>query len=182
MPVKIKKQIPQSQGLMDIDQARFMEWVDEQDGGTKEAILCVAEESYSAVELYLYCRFIGYTGSLLDLEQWFKTHHKKPDHRQMLLDEIDFMKEDISALRDAIENGSVKRDAGVARIAAMEKELRGTISQVESFTSNKDRKGLIMAGADRAVREILFIFKDDPMENALEEASLSAWARINSEN
>ena len=74
------------------------------------------------------------------------------------------MQEDIRKLRDAVEEGSVKRDAGVARIAAMQKELRGTISQVEDFTSMKDRKGLLMAGADRAIRELMFIFKDDPIE------------------
>jgi hypothetical protein len=53
------------------------------------------------------------------------------------------MQEDIRKLREDIENMSVKRDAGVARIASMQKELRGTIAQVEQFTGNKDRKGLI---------------------------------------
>jgi len=88
------------------------------------------------------------------------------------------MQEDIRKLRDAVEEGSVKRDAGVARIAAMQKELRGTISQVEDFTSMKDRKGLLMAGADRAIRELMFIFKDDPIEGPLEEATMSVWSRM----
>jgi len=60
----------------------------------------------------------------------------------------------------------------------MQKELRGTIAQIEQFTSTKDRKGLLMAGADRAIRELLFIFKDDPIEGPLEEASMSVWARM----
>ena len=88
------------------------------------------------------------------------------------------MQEDIRKLRDDIEMGVVKRDAGVARIASMQKELRGTIAQVEQFTANKDRKGLLMAGADRAIRELMLIFKDDPIEIPLEEATMSVWARM----
>jgi hypothetical protein len=92
--------------------------------------------------------------------------------------EIDEMQEDMRKLREDVEQGLVKRDAGVARIASMQKELRGTIAQVEIYTSNKDRKGLLMAGADRAIRELLAIFKDDPIEIPLEEASMSVWSRM----
>lgn len=95
-----------------------------------------------------------------------------------MADQIDEMQEDIRKLRDAVEIGEVKRDSGVARIAQMQKELRGTIIQMEEFTSSKDRKGLLMAGADRAIREIMFIFKDDPIESPLHEASMSVWARM----
>ena len=72
----------------------------------------------------------------------------------------------------------MKRDAGVARIAQMQRELRGTIAQVEEFTNNRDRKGLLMAGADRAIRELMMIFKDDPIEIPLEEATMSVWAKM----
>ena len=88
------------------------------------------------------------------------------------------MQEDIRMLRMDIENLVVKRDAGVARIASMEKELRGTIAQVENYTTKKDRKGLLMAGADQAIRELLTIFKDDPIEGPLQEASMSVWAKM----
>ena len=88
------------------------------------------------------------------------------------------MQEDIRKLREDVETGLVKRDAGVARIAQMQKELRGTIAQIEQFTNTKDRKGLLMAGADRAIRELMFIFKDDPIEIPLEEATMSVWARM----
>lgn len=99
----------------------------------------------------------------------------------MLL-EIDEMQQDIRKLRIDIENGVIKRDVGVARIASMQKELRGTISQVDSFVSSRDRKGLLMAGADRALREVASIFKDDPIEGPLQEASMSVWARMQFED
>tara|TARA_B100000945_G_scaffold321151_1_gene334136 strand:- start:2580 stop:2858 length:279 start_codon:yes stop_codon:yes gene_type:complete len=88
------------------------------------------------------------------------------------------MQEDIRKLRADVETGLVKRDAGVARIAQMQKELRGTIAQIDQFTTARDRKGLLMAGADRAIRELMFIFKDDPIEIPLEEATMSVWARM----
>jgi hypothetical protein len=91
------------------------------------------------------------------------------------------MQEDIRKLREDIDNGVVKRDSGVARIASMQKELRGTIAQIDLFTGNKDRKGLLMAGADRAIRELLTIFKDDPIEVPLEEASMSVWSHMQME-
>lgn len=126
----------------------------------------------------MFARFLGYKGSIADCNAWVNLNHPKPDHRKKLLYEINAMQEDISKLRKDIENKIVKRDAGVARIAQMQRELRGTIAQVEEFTSNKDRKGLLMAGADRAIRELMVIFKDDPIEIPLESATMSVWAKM----
>jgi hypothetical protein len=159
----------------------YLDWLDELSNSTKESVTGYAKNNYSVVELYLYCRFLGYEGSITAVEKWLHANFPKPDFRQYLIDEIDHMKSDIVKLRDAIEVGSVKRDSGTARIAQLEKELRGTIEQVEKYTNSKDRKGLLMAGADRAIREIMYIFKDDPIENSLDEASMSVWARMESE-
>ena len=152
--------------------------MDSLDSATQESFCSFAENNYSIIESYIYAKFIGYGGSIVACESWLKETYPKPDHRQVLLDEIEEMQEDIRRLREEIENMGVKRDSGVARIAAMQKELRGTIAQVESFTSAKDRKGLLLAGADRAIRELAFIFKDDPIEHPLQEASMSVWARM----
>jgi hypothetical protein len=156
----------------------FATWVDNLDSSTQESFCSFSEDNYSIIECFLYARFLGYTGSISSCEEWVEKYYKKPDHRKILLDEIGEMQEDIRKLREDIENCAVKRDAGVARIASMQKELRGTIAQVEQFTSAKDRKGLLMAGADRAIRELMFIFKDDPIESPLHEASMSVWARM----
>jgi hypothetical protein len=130
----------------------------------------------------LYARFLGYDGSIICVDDWVAENHPKPDHQKVLLHEITEMQEDIRKLRNDIENYAVKRDAGVARIAQMQKELRGTIAQVENFVSSKDRKGLLLAGADRAIRELMSVFKDDPIEGPLQEASMSVWARIQFED
>lgn len=161
-----------------IDTSAFDEWFFEQSESVQESFHAFSCENYSFIECFLYARFLGYVGNIISCEAWIKKTYPKPDHRKMLLMEIEEMREDIRKLRDDIENYAVKRDAGVARIAAMEKELRGTINQVEQYTSVKDRKGLLMAGADRAIRELMFIFKDDPIESPLHEASMSVWARM----
>ena len=161
-----------------IDIELFDAWVDNLDSSTQESFCSFASENYSIIEIYLYARFLGYQGSITACDLWLKENYTKPDHRKKLLYEIDEMQEDIRKLRADVETGLVKRDAGVARIASMQKELRGHIDQVEKFTNTKDRKGILMAGADRAIRELMFIFKDDPIEIPLEEATMSVWARM----
>jgi hypothetical protein len=167
---------PSPNELIDIE--LFDRWVDNQDVPTQESFHAFARDCYSLIESYLYARFTGYTGSITACEAWLNSHYPKPDHRKVLLCEITEMQEDLRKLREDIENYAVKRDAGVARIAAMQKELRSTIGQVEAYTSNKDRKGLLMAGADQAIRELFTIFKDDPIEGPLHEASMSIWAKM----
>jgi len=162
----------------DIDSELFEAWVDNLDCSTQESFLSFAEDNYSVVECYLYSRFLGYNGSISSCDAWVTQKYPKPDHRKVLLAQIDAMQEDIRKLREDIETFVVKRDSGVARIASMQKELRGTIAQVEAFTSSRDRKGLLMAGADRALRELMCIFKDDPIEAPLHEASMSVWAKM----
>ena len=164
-----------------IDIEVFDYWVDNLDCSVQESFIAFASDNYSLIEVFLYARFLGYNGSIVACEAWVKSKYKKPDHRKTLLYEIEEMQEDIRKLRESMEmpgEGNVKRDHGVARIAGMQRELRGTIAQVEEFTSVEDRKGLLMAGADRAMREVAFIFKDDPIETPLEEAIMSVWARM----
>jgi hypothetical protein len=156
----------------------FETWVDSLDSASQESFTSFCAENYSVIECFLYARFLDYRGSITACDLWVTKHYPKPDHRKILLYEIDEMQEDIRKLREDVEAGIVKRDAGVARIASMQKELRGTIQQIEQYTSTKDRKGLLMAGADRAIRELMFIFKDDPIESPLHEASMSVWARM----
>ena len=87
-------------------------------------------------------------------------------------------KEDIAKLRKANDMGMVKQDMGAARIAMLQKELRGTIKQLGDEKVLMDKQGLILAGADRALREMLSIFRDDPIEGPLQEASMGVWTKI----
>ena len=45
-----------------------------------------------------------------------------------------------------------------------------------------DKRGLILAGADRVMRELTSIFKDDPQfSEPIENAMMAVWAKIYSE-
>lgn len=128
--------------------------------------------------MYLYSRFLGFTGSIVECDEWSKKEYKKRDFNGLLEMEIDSMQQDISKLREAIDMGMIKQDMGTSRIAMMQKELRGAIKQLNDEKILLDKQGLILAGADRALREMLSIFRDDPIEGPLQEASMGVWTKI----
>ena len=52
------------------------------------------------------------------------------------------------------------------------------LKQLDDKKVLMDKQGLILAGADRALREMLSIFRDDPIEGPLQEASMGVWTKI----
>ena len=154
------------------------DWICELTDKERESFLTFAKQSSSPIQIYLYSRFMGYTGSIVDCDEWVKSKFKKRTFAALLEMEIDSMQQDIAKLRDAIDMGIVKQDMGASRIAMMQKELRGSIKQLNDEKVLLDKQGLILAGADRAIREILLIFRDDPIEGPLQEASMGVWTKI----
>ena len=122
--------------------------------------------------------FLGFQGTVVECNEWSTKEFKKRNFNIVLETEIDNMQIDINKLRDAIDMGIVKQDMGAARIAMLQKELRGAIKQIEDKKILQDKQGLILAGADRALREMLSIFRDDPIEGPLQEASMGVWTKI----
>ena len=65
---------------------------------------------------------------------------------------------------------------------ALEKELRSHIEVSERLNKTTDKRGLILAGADRVMRELTNIFKDDPQfAEPIENAMAAVWAKVYSE-
>ena len=154
------------------------EWIQGLTSKDRESFLAFCKKVSSPIQMYLYARFLGYTGSIVDCDEWSKKKFKKKNFSEVLEAEIDFMQQDISKLREGIDMGMVKQDMGAARIAMLQKELRGSIKQLEDQKVLLDKQGLILAGADRALREMLSIFRDDPVEGPLSEASMGVWTKI----
>jgi hypothetical protein len=154
------------------------EWLDTLTDKERESYLAFCKQTSSPIQMYLYARFLGYRGSIVDCDAWSKDQFKKRNFNAILEMEIDYMQMDISKLRDAIDLGVVKQDMGAARIAMLQKELRGAIKQIQDEKHLTDKQGLILAGADRALREMLSIFRDDPIEGPLQEASMGVWTKI----
>jgi hypothetical protein len=144
----------------------------------RESFLIFCKRTASPIQMYLYARFLGFTGSIVDCDTWSQEAYKKKNFNEILESEIGSMQLDIAKLRDAIDLGMVKQDMGTSRIAMLQKELRGAIKQLNDEKVLMDKQGLILAGADRALREMLSIFRDDPIEGPLQEASMGVWTKI----
>jgi hypothetical protein len=156
----------------------MIDWIQSLTDKDRESFLTFCKRTSSPIQMYLYARFLGYTGSIVECDEWSKKEFKKRDFSGLLEMEIDNMSQDISKLRDAIDMGMVKQDMGTSRIAMLQKELRGAIKQLNDEKVLMDKQGLILAGADRALREMLTIFRDDPIEGPLQEASMGVWTKI----
>ena len=154
------------------------EWIQGLTDKDRESFLTFCKRTSSPIQMYLYSRFLGFTGSIVECDEWSKKEYKKRDFNGLLEMEIDSMQQDIAKLREAIDMGMVKQDMGTSRIAMMQKELRGAIKQLNDEKILLDKQGLILAGADRALREMLSIFRDDPIEGPLQEASMGVWTKI----
>lgn len=159
-------------------------WLDSLDKTQKDSFLHYVKNSTSAVESYLYARFLrpNYDGSIADLNAWIQEKYPKQDLRKVLLVEIDSLKTDIDNVRSMTMNGMLDHATAATKISVLQKELRSHIQAVRQLTDGLDRRGLILSGADRCLRELINSFEDSPaMSDLLEDASLVVWATIERE-
>ena len=153
-------------------------WIHTLSNKDRESFLEFCKKASSPIQIYLFSRFLGFQGTVVECNEWSTKEFKKRNFNVVLESEIDNMQIDINKLRDAIDMGIVKQDMGAARIAMLQKELRGAIKQIEDKKILQDKQGLILSGADRELREMLSIFRDDPIEGPLQEASMGVWTKI----
>ena len=157
-------------------------WLDSIPASESEDFKEFAEVTPSVIEIWVYAGILKYPGSFNDMARWVKMKFKKLNRREILNSEIAALHSDIQDLRIAITSGEIKGSDGAARLAQLEKELRSHIETSDRMNRTTDKRGLILAGADRVMREITSIFKDDaqfsePIENAMN----AVWAKIYSE-
>ena len=158
------------------------QWLDTLAAADSEDFKEFAEATPSVIEIWVYAGIFGYPGSFTDLSRWVKMKYKKLNRREILNSEIAALHSDIQELRMAINSGDVKADNGCQRLAALEKEMRSHIETSDKMNRTTDKRGLILAGADRVMREMTAIFKDDPQfAEPIENAINAVWAKIYSE-
>lgn len=159
-------------------------WLDSLDKSQKDAFVHYAKNATSDIEAYLYSRFLkpGYTGSIADLTAWVQEKYPKQDLRKVLLIEIDSISEDIKNVRDMTLTGMLDHATAATKISALQKELRSHIQAVRSITDGLDRRGLLLAGADRCLRELMQTLDGQPTLQALiEDASILVWSTMERE-
>ena len=158
------------------------EWLDTLPASESSEFKEFAEVTPSVIEIWVYAGIIGYPGTFNDLVRWVKMKYKKLNRREILNSETAALHSDIQELRMAITTGEIKGSDGAARLASLEKELRSHIETSERLNRSTDKRGLILAGADRVMRELTAIFKDDPQfSEAIDNAMNAVWAKLYSE-
>ena len=158
------------------------QWLDTLPAADAENFQEFAEVTPSIIEIWVYAGVLDYPGRFNDMARWVKMKYKKLNRREILNSEIAALHSDIQELRMAVTSGEIKGDNGAARLAALEKELRSHIEVSERINRSTDKRGLILAGADRVMREMTNIFKDDPQfAEPIENAMNAVWAKVYSE-
>ena len=158
------------------------QWLDTLPAADSEDFKEFAEVTPSIIEIWVYAGILRYPGTFNDMSRWVKMKFKKLNRREILNSEIAALHSDIQDLRMAIMSGEIKGSDGAARLAALEKELRSHIETSERINRSTDKRGLILAGADRVMREMTAIFKDDPhFAEPIENAINAGWAKVYSE-
>ena len=157
-------------------------WLDTLPAADSEDFREFAEITPSIIEIWVYAGILGFDGRFNDMARWVKMKFKKLNRREILNSEIAALHADVQDLRMAITAGEIKGSDGAARLASLEKELRSHIETSERMNKTTDKRGLILAGADRVMRELTAIFKDDPQfAEPIDNAMNSVWAKIYSE-
>ena len=166
------------------DSTTVASWLDQLDKSSKEAFLHYCRNTVSDVEAFLYCRFLkpSYEGSIADLTAFIQEKYPKEDLRRVLLVEIDSLRTNIDNVRLMTQNQMLDHATAATKISVLQKELRSHIQAVRQLTDGLDRRGLLLAGADRCLRELNNSFEEVPaMVALLEEASLVVWSTIERE-
>lgn len=160
------------------------DWLALLDKSAKDAFVHYAKNSASDIEAYLYARFMkpSYTGSISDLSAWVQEKYPKTDLRKILLFEIDELQQDIHKVRDMTITGMLDHATAATKISALQKELRSHIQSVRAMSDGLDRRGLLLAGADRCLRELTQTFESQPTIQALlEDSALLVWSTLERE-
>tara|TARA_B100002019_G_scaffold74272_1_gene64215 strand:+ start:5262 stop:5795 length:534 start_codon:yes stop_codon:yes gene_type:complete len=158
------------------------QWLDTLPAAESEDFREFAEITPSVIEIWVYAGILKYPGTFNDMARWVKMKFKKLNRREILNSEIAALHSDIQDLRMAITSGEIKGSDGAARLASLEKELRSHIETSDRMNKTTDKRGLILAGADRVMRELTAIFKDDPhFAEPIDNAMNAVWAKIYSE-
>lgn len=150
------------------------------DNAQRERFLADCEGREPPYQLWLYACALGYEGSFEQLDAWLQERFPQLNSRRILMAEVVKLERDIQLAR--LEAPDAKPGEGARTVAALSKELRGHLSEVEKMSRSIDRRGLMLAGADRLLRELEGMFEENEgVLASLAEAFEVVWTQIKSE-
>jgi hypothetical protein len=150
------------------------------DHDQRERFMADCEGREPPYQLWLYACALGYEGSFEQLEAWLDDRFPQLNCRRVLLAEAVKLEKDIQLAR--LESPDMKPGEGARTIATLSKELRGHLTEVDRMGRSIDRRGLVMAGADRLLRELEAMFDgNDEVQKSLSEAFEVVWGQVKEE-
>lgn len=159
------------------------------DHGSRERFLADCESRDSAYQLWLYACAMGYEGGFDQLDTWLRKRYPRLDPRKILMAEAVRLESDLAELRDGpvlgADEDAPRYGRGGGRhssIASLSKELRGCLAEIDRVSKGIDRRGLMLAGVDRLMRELEGAFDGNELvEKALAEAFELVWRQVQEE-
>ena len=73
-------------------------WIEELTEKERESFHAFCKKTLSPIQMYLYARFLGFTGSIVECDEWAQKIHSKKNFNAILEEEIDLMRTLKSAL------------------------------------------------------------------------------------
>lgn len=157
------------------------------DHGDRERFLGDCESRDSAYQLWLYACAIGYEGGFDQLDSWLRKRYPRLDPRKILMAEAVRLESDLASLRGEYpaaegDGPAFGRGSRHSSIASLSKELRGCLAEIDRVSKGIDRRGLMLAGVDRLMRELEAAFDgNEQVGNTLTEAFELVWRQIQEE-
>jgi hypothetical protein len=155
--------------------------------GERERFLADCEGRDSPYQLWLCACAMGYEGGFDQLDSWLRKRYPRLDPRKILMAEAVRLEFDLSELRggyggDDDDAPRVGRGSRHTSIASLSKELRGCLAEIDRIGKGIDRRGLMLAGVDRLMRELEGAFVgNELMEKAMADAFDLVWRQIQEE-
>lgn len=147
----------------------------------RERFLSDCEARESPYQIWLYACAMGYEADFRQLEEWLQTRYPQLNRKAMLTAEAVMLESDLQAAR-GVPDELLKPGEKARNIAALSKELRGHLAEVERMNRSMDRRGLILSGADRLMRVLQDTFsEDDEASEALTRGFEVVWSQLNDE-
>lgn len=151
------------------------------DNSQRERFLGECESRESSYQVWLYACAMGYEGDFSQLEAWLQERYPRLNRREMLEAEAIRLERDITVFR-ALASGSDKPAEVIRTVAALSKELRGHLAEVDRMTKGIDRRGLILSGADRLLRILEDMFgENEDVLKVIGQGFEVLWTQLNEE-
>lgn len=162
-----------------------------------EAFMSLCGHNRDVTDLFRYLQNMGYTGSILSAYRWYNAAFPSGtvaqrinraasdtvglDVSQMLTHRASQLYLLVHKLEQQLARTQISDKEALQALPQLCREMRAMAAYAEERKYIKEKEKLFKAGADRVLREIEQIFKDQPIEAPVKKAIEAAWNKLEEE-